>query len=47
MTPLMKFHHDYYAYRDKCERRKEIALIITCVVLVIILVVLIVWRVHK
>ncbi len=44
MTPLMKFHHDYYAYRDKCERRKEIALIITCVVLVIILVVLIVWR---
>ena len=47
MTPLMKFHHDYYSYRDKCERRETIALIIACVVLVIIIVVLIVWRVHK
>ena len=47
MTPLMKFYHDYYSYRDKCERRETIALIIACVVLVIIIVVLIVWRVHK
>ena len=45
MTPLMKFHHDYYAYRDKCEKRREkIELIIAGVILVAIFVTLIVWR---
>lgn len=44
MTPLMRFHHDYYAYQDKCEKRERIKLIIAGVILVAIFVVLIVWR---
>ena len=48
MTPLMKFYHDYYAYRDRCRRRETIALIIACIVLVILLIIVfIVWKVEK
>lgn len=48
MTPLMKFHHDYYAYQDKCRKRREnIGIIIAGILLVAIFVAIIVWGVHE